>query len=671
MIDRITVDKILDAANIVDVVSDFVTLKRAGANLKGLCPFHDDRTPSFMVSPARNYCKCFACGEGGSPVGFIMKHEQLSYPDALRYLAKKYGIKIEEKELSQEEIQSRGDRESMFILNEWARDWFKKQLWETQDGRAIGLAYFRGRGFRDDILEKFQVGYSPNSKEQTLSAAALKEGYQERYLVNNQNEMEPRLSIGTGLSLKREDGKLRDRFFGRVIWPIFTASGRVAGFGGRVLDAATKGVSVKYMNSPESIIYSKRKELFGFFQARQAIRKADLCYLVEGYTDVMAMHQQGIEHVVSSSGTALTTDQIHLIHRITENITVIFDGDDAGIHASERGIDMLLAEGMNVKLLLLPDGDDPDSFARKHSATEYQQYLKDNQVDFITYKASHAGDAKKDNPDVQERLIHNVAESIAVIPDEIKRTIYIRHAAQQLQMPERLITGAVNAQRAKLYAEKQKELEREQRQAETTSGQPEQPLSTSERAEVESDASISKTDPRERIIVQMIIRHGEKVMCYTEDENGQDIPLSVAEYISYSLRDDDIQLQSPISREILQEAVENIHTPNFHAEQHFINHPDQAIRTLALQLGPESVELSNIFGEQPVDERLDEIIPNLIASYKLSIIQNDLKKIIEQMKRPDIKSDKEKYRQLMTEFSQKSLLVKELAKECGDRVVLK
>ena len=298
MIDRITVDKILDAANIVDVVSDFVTLKRAGSNLKGLCPFHDDRTPSFMVSPARNYCKCFACGEGGSPVGFIMKHEQLSYPDALRYLAKKYGIKIEEKELTQEEIQSRGDRESMFILNEWARDWFKKQLWDTQDGKAIGLAYFRNRGFRDDILEKFQVGYCPNSKKVSLSGDALKEGYQERYLVNNQNEMEPRLSIGTGLSLKREDGSLRDRFFGRVMWPIFTASGRVAGFGGRVLDAATKGVAIKYQNSPESIIYSKRKELFGLFQARQAIRKADLCYLVEGYTDVMAMHQQGVENEV-------------------------------------------------------------------------------------------------------------------------------------------------------------------------------------------------------------------------------------------------------------------------------------------------------------------------------------------------------------------------------------
>ena len=671
MIDRITIDKILDAANIVDVVSDFVTLKRAGANLKGLCPFHDDRTPSFMVSPARNYCKCFACGEGGSPVGFIMKHEQLSYPDALRYLAKKYGIKIEEKELTQEEIQSRGDRDSMFILNEWARDWFKEQLWDTPDGRAIGLAYFRNRGFRDDILEKFQVGYCPNSREHSLSAEALKAGYQERYLVNNQNEMEPRLSIGTGLSIKKENGDLRDRFFGRVMWPIYTVSGRVAGFGGRVLDAATKGVSVKYQNSPESIIYSKRKELFGLFQARQAIRKSDLCYLVEGYTDVMAMHQQGVENVVASSGTALTTDQIRLIHRITNNITVIFDGDDAGIHASERGIDMLLAEGMNVKLLLLPDGDDPDSFARKHTATEYQQYLQENQVDFITYKASHTGDAQKDAPDVQERLIHNVAESIAYIPDEIKRTLYIRHAAQQLQMPERLITGAVNAQREKLRTERQKELEREQKQTDSKPGQSGQPLPSEEKQDTTNDYDISKANPRERIIVQMIIRHGEKVMCYIEDEEGQEVPLSVAEYISYSLRDDDIQLQIPVCRKILEEAVENAHVPNFRAEQHFINHSNQAIRTLALQLGPDSVELSNMFGEQPVDERLDEVIPNLIASYKLSIVQNDLKGIIEQMKRPEIKSDKEKYRQLMTEFSHKSQLVKELAKECGDRVVLK
>ena len=670
MIDRITVDKILDAANIVDVVSDFVTLKRAGANLKGLCPFHDDRTPSFMVSPARNYCKCFACGEGGSPVGFIMKHEQLSYPDALRYLAKKYGIKIEEKELTQDEIQSRGDRESMFILNEWARDWFKKQLWDTQDGRAIGLAYFRNRGFRDDILEKFQVGYCPNSKGQSLSADALKEGYQERYLVNNQNEMEPRLSIGTGLSLKRDDGTLRDRFFGRVMWPIYTVSGRVAGFGGRVLDAATKGVTIKYQNSPESIVYSKRKELFGLFQARQAIRKADLCYLVEGYTDVMAMHQQGVENVVSSSGTALTPEQIHLIHRITDNITVIYDGDEAGIHASERGIDMLLAEGMNVKLLLLPDGDDPDSFARKHTATEYQQYLQDNQVDFITYKASHTQDTKKNEPNAQETLIHNVAESIAVIPDEIKRTLYIRYAAQQLNMPERLILAAVNSQI-------------EKRRSPSNSPDDGKTASSFSR-------SLKGIEGLEISIAQMIIRHGEKIMCTIEDEDGQEKPLCVAEYIFYSLQDDDISLQSPICRELLQDALDNAHNPNFCAEKYFISHPNEKIRELALELGPDIVALSKLYEVQPSNvspdgerqealpreeldgvERLDEIIPSLIASYKLGIVQQSLQDIIEQMKRSEVKEDKERYRQLMTEFSQKTKLVKELAKQCGERVVLK
>ena len=689
MIDRITVDKILDAANIVDVVSDFVTLKRAGANLKGLCPFHDDHTPSFVVSPARNTCKCFSCGEGGSPVGFIMKHEQLSYPDALRYLAKKYGIKIEEKELSQEEILSQGDRDSMFILNEWARDWFKKQLWDTQDGKAIGLAYFRNRGFRDDILERFQVGYCPNGREHTLSAEALKAGYQERYLVNNQNEMEPRLSIGTGLSLKRENGELRDRFYGRVIWPIFTASGRVAGFGGRVLDAATKGVAVKYLNSPESIIYSKRKELFGLFQARQAIRKADLCYLVEGYTDVMAMHQQGVENVVASSGTALTPEQIHLIHRITNNITVIFDGDDAGIHASERGIDMLLAEGMNVKLLLLPDGDDPDSFARKHTATEYQQYLKDNQVDFITYKASHQGDAQKSDPDAQERLIHNVAESIAVIPDEIKRTIYIRYATQQLNMPERLIAAAVNAQRSKLLAEKQKEQERAQREhQQPTQAQPSGPSPNVEAIKA-SPRAAGVANSLEDSIAQMIIRHGEKIMCYIEDDKGNEVPLSVAEYISYSLQDDDIHLQSPICRRLLNEAIENVHIPNFRAERYFISHPDEEIRELALALGPDIVALSKLYDAPsaqetepgtrsnvpPVsdsrEERLDEIIPSLIASYKLKIIQKSLQDIIEQMKRSDIKEDKEKRNQLMDEYKRKSQLVKELAKECGERVVLR
>lgn len=672
MIDSITTDKILEAANIVDVVSDFVTLKRSGANLKGLCPFHDDRTPSFIVSPARNYCKCFACGEGGSPVGFIMKHEHLSYPDALRYLAKKYGIKIEEKELSPEELQSRGDRDSMFLVNEWARDWFRSQLTDTADGRAIGLAYFRGRGFRDDILERFQVGYCPDSREHSLSADALKAGYQERYLVNSTDERDPRLSIGTGLSLKRENGELRDRFWGRVIWPIYTASGRVAGFGGRVLDAATKGVAVKYLNSPESIIYSKRKELFGLYQARQAIRKHNLCYLVEGYTDVMAMHQMGVEHTVASSGTALTTDQIRLIHRITNNITVIFDGDDAGIHASERGIDLLLAEGMNVKLLLLPDGNDPDSFARTHTPTEYQQYLKDHQVDFITYKASHNTD--KSDPDAQQRLIHSVAESIAYIPDEIKRTVYIHHAAQQLRMPENLIATAVSTQVEKLRDERKKEVERAQRQA-TVRAQQDSTAQQEDAQDAHSDSPPQDngilTD-LETAIAQMIIRHGEKEICTIETEEGMEVALTVAEYINYSLLDDDIQLQNPTYKRILQESVALVHTANFRAEQYFINHPEQQMQAIALRLGPDSVQLSSHFQESTSEsEHLEETIPKIIANFKLGIVQKELREMVEEMKSPSDRADRERHKELLKAFKEKSRLANELAKICGERVVLK
>lgn len=677
MIDRITVDKILDAANIVDVVSDFVTLKRAGVNLKGLCPFHDDTTPSFMVSPAKNLCKCFACGEGGSPVHFIMKHEQLSYPDALRYLAKKYGIEIQEKELSKEEMESRNDRDSMFIVNEWARDWFQNELNNTPDGKAIGLAYFRGRGFRDDILKEFQVGYSPNNKEHTLAADAQKAGYQEKFLINTPNEKDTKLSIGTGLCLKNEqDGKLRDRFRGRVIWPIFTMSGRVAGFGGRVLDAATKGVNVKYMNSPESLVYSKRRELFGLYQAKEAIRKQDLCYLVEGYTDVMAMHQMGVENVVASSGTALTNEQIRLIHRMTNNITVIFDGDEAGIHASERGIDMLLAEGMNVKLLLLPDGDDPDSFARKHNATEYQQYLKENQVDFVDYKTSHLMESAKDDPTKLGQLIHNVSESIAVIPDEITRVLYIRQAAQKLHMEERLITEAVQKQILRLKDEKRKEQEREERRRlpQNPDAGPEKTDPTEQDVPVNTEIqipTITKDNPREYVLMQMIVRHGEKFMCQMKDEEGNYIPLTVIEYIYYSLADDEVKLSNPLYERMLAEGFNHIKEEEFKAEHFFVNHPDADINKLAANLCMDNVPLSKLHAEMPADERLDEIVPNLIASLKLNIVQQELKTIIEKTKKPECRNNKEALRYLMAEFNKKSKRAKELARDCGERVILK
>ena len=557
MIDRITIDKILNAANIVDVVSDFVTLKRAGANFKGLCPFHDDRTPSFTVSPAKNYCKCFACGEGGSPVGFIMKHEQLSYPDALRYLARKYGIPIEEKELTPEEIQSKNDRESMLILNEWARDWFQHELYETPDGKAIGMAYLHSRGFRDDIIKKFQIGYCPNSRDHNLGTDALKAGYQEKYLINTINEKEPQSSIGTGLCVRNEKGQLRDRFWGRIMWPIFTMSGRIAGFGGRVLDKATKGVNVKYQNSPESIIYSKRKELFGLFQAKEAIRKQDLCYLVEGYTDVMAMHQNGVENVVASSGTALTKDQIRLIHRMTSNITVIFDGDEAGIHASERGIDMLLAEGMNVKLLLLPDEDDPDSFARKHNATEYQQYLAENQVDFIQFKTNHIMEQAQGDPVKMRQLIGNIVESISLIPDEISRMLYIRQAAQTLMIDERQILRAVSNQIALNREEWRKEKEREERRNTfKDKPMPEPEVLQEKNSETENNTTAPthptpietsqslQVNSREVPLMQMIIRYGERFVCNGEDDKGNSVPLNLIQFVYYNLQADQLTLES-------------------------------------------------------------------------------------------------------------------------------
>ena len=689
MIDRATIDKILDAANIVDVVSDFVTLKRAGANFKGLCPFHDDRTPSFTVSPAKNYCKCFACGEGGSPVGFIMKHEQLSYPDALRYLARKYGIPVEERELTAEEMQSKNDRESMLILNEWARDWFQHELYDTPDGRAIGMAYFHSRGFRDDIIKKFQLGYCPNSRDHSLGADALKAGYQEKYLINTIDEKNPQNSIGTGLCIRNEKGQLRDRFWGRVMWPIFTMSGRIAGFGGRVLDKATKGVNVKYQNSPESIIYSKRKELFGLFQAKEAIRKQDLCYLVEGYTDVMAMHQNGVENVVASSGTALTRDQIKLIHRMSSNITVIFDGDEAGIHASERGIDMLLAEGMNVKLLLLPDGDDPDSFARKHNATEFQQYLATHQVDFIQFKTSRIMEQAQGDPVKMRQLIGGIVESIALIPDEISRMLYIRQAAQTLMVDENQIFRAVGNQIAKNRDELRKEQERElRRNAFNGKPMPESEGPQDESTETEGNTisppqttpiatdQISRTNSREVPLMQMIIRYGERFVCNGEDDSGNSVPLNLIQFVYYNLQVDQITLETPEFRTIMDEAIAHADEKEFQAEKYFLNHEDSRISNLAFELGTDKEQLSKIHFLDKKEEdishaQLFETTTHLLADLKLSIVRKKINQILTETKKSDIRKNKETYRDLMCQFQELKMIERELAKKCGDQVIMR
>lgn len=706
MIDRATVERIMDAAQIVDVVSDFVTLRRAGVNYKGLCPFHDDRTPSFVVSPAKGLCKCFACGKGGNAVHFIMEHEQLSYPDALRYLARKYHIEIQERELTDQEKLAQSERESMFVVNEWARDYFEQQLYDTVDGRAIGMAYFRARGFRDDIIKRFQLGFSPMQKD-ALAREALGKGFREEYLVK------------TGLCIKQEHGGLKDRFWGRVIFPIHTVSGKVVGFGGRVLDQATKGVNMKYQNSPESSIYSKKKELYGLFQAKQAIVKNDLCFLVEGYTDVISMHQMGVEHVVSSSGTALTQQQIQMIHRFTENITVLYDGDAAGIKASERGIDMLLAEGMNVKLLLLPDGDDPDSFARNRTAAEYQAYLKEHQVDFIKFKTDLLLQEAQGDPIKLSRLVHSIVCTIAVVPDEIMRTLYTRETAAMLGMEEKVLVSAINKQMSVYRTEQKKRRQSEERREQTASAvpgsgtpdepvatagtpaesadttmlqtpQPDTPVETQPEAKAEEQTAEESTQflsyiqkgqnghnmafyQKELLLVQVLIRYGEHIVCYVEDEQGQEVPFTVVEFIYYALQEDKLNFQVALHQRVLDEALEHFREPDFSAQRYFLNHPDQAVSTLAFQLTSDKYQLSKYHTKNQKlttdEDRLFDLVHHLMTDFKLAVIDEELKGILNRLRDPLILKDKEAYMKVMKHYMEVKEVESTLAKERGDRVI--
>lgn len=682
MIDRITVDKIMDAANIVDVVSDFVTLKRAGANLKGLCPFHDDTTPSFMVSPAKNLCKCFACGEGGTPLNFIMKHEGISYPEALRYLAKKYGIPIEDKELTPEEMRSRDDRESMYIVNEWAKNWFTQQLYESEDGKAIGMAYFRGRGFRDDILEKFQVGYCPERNRHAMTDAAIDAGYDQRFLLNTPDEKEPMNSIGTGLTTSTDGKELRDKFHGRVIWPIFTMGGKVAGFGGRVLDSRTHGVNVKYLNSPESTIYSKRKELFGLFQAKTAIRQKDRCFIVEGYTDVMAMHQNGMENVVASSGTALTFDQIRLLKRLTNNITLVFDGDAAGIKASLRGTDMLLSEGMSLKLLLLPEGEDPDSYGRSHSATEFQEYMNSHQVDFIQYKTETLMKEAENDPGKQGKVAGNIVESIASVNDEITRAFYIRQAAQMLHLDEKIILRATQDELAKKREEKRREEERERNRAK---GLPEAPneqevqeentAPTTQEAEKKEVKNTKIPIVQETLLAKKILEQGAISIANTIDADGKPVGVSLAEYIQMSLEADEMEFETDIYKALLAETIKNVHDENFNPKRYFLNHQNARLCKLAFWLTNEE-ELSKFYkieGKETNNcdpQTLLYETNQLIAELKLVHVRKEIKELLAQAQDSRIRTDKERFQEIMTRFQAAKNLEKELSNECGNRVLL-
>lgn len=693
MIDQATIDRILDAAQIYDVVSDFVTLRKRGVNYVGLCPFHDDKTPSFYVSPAKGLCKCFACGKGGNAVHFIMEHEQLSYPEALRFLAKKYGIEIKERELSDEEKTAQSERESLFVVNQFANEYFRHTLRQTEEGRNVGMAYFRSRGFRDDIIEKFQLGYCTESHD-ALAREALAKGYKKEYLVK------------TGLCYETDDHRLRDRFWGRVIFPIHTLSGKVVAFGGRVLAAATKGVKVKYVNSPESEIYHKSNELYGIYQAKQAIVKQDRCYLVEGYTDVISMHQSGVENVVASSGTALTTQQIKLIHRFTNNLTVLYDGDAAGIKASLRGIDMLLEAGMNIKVCLLPDGDDPDSFARKHNSTEFQAFIKEHETDFIRFKTHLLMEDAGQDPIRRAELISNIVQSISVIPEAIVRDVYIKECAQLLHVEDRLLVSEVAKRREKEAERKAEQRERE-RLRHTSTTQPtggtqistdNSPVSVTDNTTSYPDEPSTPTPPLseaadgytsfipqegkegqefyryERLILQMVVRYGERVMCHVSDDEGKETPVTVIEFVQSDLQQDDLAFHNPLHRQMMAEAAAHLHDEGFQAEHYFLTHPDSVISRLSTELISDRYQLSKYhYKNQKIvtdEERLYELVPLLTTNFKYAIVSEELKHMMRALQDPAVAHDETQCNAIMQRYSELREVQSLMAKRLGDRVVL-
>ena len=596
MIDRDTIDKIMEATNIVDVVSEFVTLRKAGINYKGLCPFHDDKTPSFMVSPTKGICHCFACGKGGNAVNFLMEHEQISYPDALRWLAKKYNIEIQERELSAEEKQQATDRESMFIVNEWAKNYFIDILKKNPDGQAIGLQYFRSRGIRDDIIEKFKLGYAL-PKRDALSKAAVAAGYKADYLVK------------TGLCYRKDNGELVDRYAGRVIFPWFSVSGKVNAFGGRLLDSRTKGVQQKYVNSPESDIFHKERELYGLYQAKREIAKQDHVYMVEGYTDVIAMHQCGICNVVANSGTALSVHQIKALRRFTPNITLLYDGDEAGVHAAMRGTDMLLGEGMNVKVLLLPDGDDPDSFARKHSAEEFRKYVEDNQTDFIRFKSDVMLRGVND-PIKRSEAITSIVRSISVIPNQITRDTYVHECSDRLQINEQTLINTMNSFIRGDIESAQKEQEREARRHD---------------APTASAIAPSQDNPIEPLLIQLILQHGGDIIYKdVKTADGESINLTVAQFIDYDLSQDNLRLSNPIYQTILNEAAAHSGDEGFDPAAFFASYHDINVSSVASSLTFNKYQLCRSLEIIPDEEAVRLNTIHLLSEYRAHTVQNML-----------------------------------------------
>lgn len=685
MIDRTTIDRLMTTADIVEVVGEFVNLRRSGANFKGLCPFHDEKTPSFMVSPARQICKCFSCGKGGNVVHFLMEHEQMTYPEALRWLGRKYGIEVRDKEQTDEERREQSERESMYALNAWAAEYFQRLLHETTDGVAIGKAYFRQRGFRDDIIRKFALGYALPAFD-ALSREALAAGYDETYLVR------------TGLCYKTERGTLGDRFHGRVIFPVHTVSGRVVAFGGRILTADK--TKAKYVNSPESDIYSKSRELYGLYQAKQAIIKADRCYLVEGYTDVISMHQSGIENVVASSGTSLTEGQIRLVHRFTNHITVLYDGDAAGIRASLRGIDMLLAEGLDVKVLLLPDGDDPDSFARKHTAAEYRDYMDRHQTDFITFKTELLMQEASGDPVRRAELIQSIIRSVSVVPDRVVRQMYIAQCARMMNVSEQLVEseiakarraaksgaaaarGGLSARHAEAVgpdaptsrpiAADQASESRPQSAGPDAPTPADAPPSGEASASARTSAALLAGKPahaEEEELVRLVVRYGERPMPPASEDD--EAPVSVAEYIAGDLCADEIEMSLPLHRRILEECLAHTAETGWEAATYFTLHPDPEISALAVRLSAGIHVLSRHHEAQyvPEEQRLGDVVDHLLLDYKYAILRRRKRELLDALRDPATAADKERAADVMRRFARLTEIEKKLAGLLGERVL--
>lgn len=662
MIDHATIERIKDAANIVEVVSEFVTLRKSGSNYKGLCPFHDEKTPSFYVSPARGTCHCFGCGKGGNPVGFIMEHEQMTYPEALRWLARKYHIEIKERELSDNEKREQSERESMFIVNEWAASYFQHLMHDTADGVAIGMQYFRSRGFRDDIVSKFQLGYDDTDRR-ALAQEALRKGYKEDFLLK------------TGICYKNDRGELIDRYAGRVIFPWIGISGKVVGFGGRLLDSRTKGVNQKYVNSPDSDIYHKDRELYGIYQAKKAIAKEDRVYMVEGYTDVISMHQCGIENVVANSGTALSVHQIHILHRFTSNITLLYDGDAAGIHAALRGTDMLLSEGMNLKVLLLPDGDDPDSFARKHSADEFRKYIEEHQTDFIEFKTDLLLRGERD-PLKRSEAINSVVRSISFVTNPILRDTYLHDCSVRMGINEATLINTLN------------NFIRSNREATASSSdnsQTTQPTTQNSKLNIQNSPSpLQQASKVEQMLVELIVRNGDTVIYNNvETEDGTTVNLNVAQYIAYNLGVDGLKFANPLNSRILDEAVNHAGDENFCAEQFFLHHSDIEISRIATDLCMDKYQLLDeqkamrAEEEKNADElraeeenrieALRQQTEHLLNDFRMDYLEQRLRDL-----KRDISlavNDPERLQQLMEEYKTAHELRSQLARLLGNNII--